>query len=129
MNNQLQKLLDVYTEEKRAYERILKTVATEKQALLDNRPLSEIIVLLQVKQELVREVELLDRSISREKERFKSSGRYLDARETLRLNDIIAALKGIIEKILAVERENETIILEYGGSENETETLSVRDDG
>jgi flagellar biosynthesis/type III secretory pathway chaperone len=114
MTSNIDRVLDVYEAQRKNYERILATVTKEREALMDRRPLSEVMSLLRLKERLIRDVERLDRTIRRDKQAYRAHLGDVGARGSARAGELIGSMKQLLEKILAIETENETIVSSYG---------------
>lgn len=114
MKKRAARIVDAFDLQLRVYDRVLSLARREKEALQRRRPLGEIVELLKEKRESMREIENINRRMARERVMMNADGELLDIETAAMLNDKIAALKRVMEEIMAVERENEDIILSAG---------------
>lgn len=115
MTAYVKKLADVYREQLSLYEQVYDLARRERQALLQSRPLGEIIESLRSKRDVLREIETMDARILAEKSYYQRNKTLLDAGETSELNRTITAIKNTIERIMELERSNEQTIIAHGG--------------
>jgi hypothetical protein len=112
------KLVEVYREELELYRQVLAAASEEKEALAEDRPLSDIIKSLKHKRALMRAIESLDNSVLTEKEEFKNRRSSLDLTETQELYGLLESTRRIIEQIITVEKDSDKFILHSEGHGN-----------
>ncbi len=116
MTAYVKKLASVYREQLFLYKQIYSLVQTERRALLQSRPLGEIIESLQSKRDVLHAIEKMDILIDSEKSCYQRNKLLLDAGETNELNNTIKEIKNVIQQIMEIERSNEETIVSYGES-------------
>jgi flagellar biosynthesis/type III secretory pathway chaperone len=119
MTAYVKKLASVYREQLFLYKQIYSLVQTERQALLQSRPLGEIIESLRSKRDVLRLIEKMDILIDSEKSCYQRNKLLLDAGETHELNKTIKEIKNVIQQIMEVERSNEETIVSSSESPDE----------
>ncbi len=106
-------LLGCYRKEKIRYLKILELANSLRDALKDGRTMPEIISILNRKNMIMKEIESIEQSMEEEKKDYRWSGK-----KTGDVAQIIDQLSVIVERILAVERENEILFSTAGQSLN-----------
>lgn len=106
-------LLSSYRKEKSCYIRVLELAGILKESLRDGSPMQDILSILRSKNEIMNEIEAIERSIEKEKREYRSgSWKPGDVAEA------IDELSVLVEKILSVERENEILFSCAGHNHN-----------
>ncbi len=105
-------LLRSYEQERVCYLRILELSEAQREALRTRRPMSEVITILEDKNRIMHEIEEIEQSTGGEKRRYRMNGGARPAAVAAAIDDLSA----LVERILAVERENEDLFNAAGSS-------------
>ncbi len=97
-------LYSTYLTEKELYIEVLILARKLRDALKSNKPISEVVSILKKKKELMERIDSLEAVIEDEKGKYRNRTMHSD-----RVAGLIDDLSGLIEEILAVERENEVL--------------------
>ena len=123
----VKKLTSVYHEQLALYQKVLGLVENERHALARCEPLAGIIDSFREKRDLLSRIELMDRSITGEKEEYLKYRAAFDPDETSRLNDVVKSIKNMIRQIMELEERNEQTILTYGDPAETAGAVMVED--
>ncbi|OQX84924.1 MAG: hypothetical protein B6D63_03495 [Candidatus Latescibacteria bacterium 4484_7] len=97
-------LLQGYVQEKNLYVEVFVLAKKLRDALKGGEPIGEIVDILEKKNLAMKRIEAIEKMMEKEKKKYRDS-----TGKSERVAETIDELSGLIEEILAVERENEVL--------------------
>ena len=110
MESKLQRLIDVYAQERRLYGEILRHVRCQRELIDAGAGYAQINAELARKRELLQEVEALERGVREDRELWRQRRHELDGGGAKLLLALLAEVTVLVEEILERERENEILL-------------------
>ena len=107
INSTLQRLIAVYRQERTLYGEILERVHRQRELIEAGAAFREINAELTRKRELLLAIESLEASVQADRAIWQRRRHELDGREAKSLIGLLSDVTGLVETIMARERENE----------------------
>jgi hypothetical protein len=110
MQANLDRLIDVYRQERDLYRQILERVHSQRRLIESGASYGDINTELGRKRDLLQDVEALEAGIREDRELWRRRRQELDGDAARRLMTLLAEVTVLVEEIRERERENEVLL-------------------